>query len=115
MKTGRFNNKKTHDLMARRIRSLVVVAGVVVITVVSACIGLSLTAETAEAKAFSSHIAYHSIMIESGDTLWSIAEESRPIGQDIRTYIKEIRAINNLSDDTIHTGSYIIVPYECVD
>lgn len=53
-----------------------------------------------------------SVEVKKGDTLWSIAsdyitEEYR----DINEYIKEIKASNGLVSDTIHTGSYLIVPY----
>lgn len=56
---------------------------------------------------------YTSIMIESGDTLWTLAEE---YSDDIHykstaDYIKEVKQINHLSDDNIKTGEYLIVPY----
>ncbi len=56
---------------------------------------------------------YTSIMIESGDTLWTLAAE---YGDDIHykstaDYIKEVMQINHLSDDRIKTGDFLIVPY----
>ena len=51
-------------------------------------------------------------MIESGDTLWNIAE--RYYDSDIVSipeYIEELRQINDLSTDMIRSGNYIVVSY----
>lgn len=53
-----------------------------------------------------------SVEIKKGDTLWSIA--STYISdeyKDMNEYIEEIMISNRLSSDTVHAGSYIIVPY----
>lgn len=54
-----------------------------------------------------------SILIRSGDTLWSIAEEYAD--QDIYSskleYIKEIKVTNHLTSDDIRQGSYLLVTY----
>ncbi len=55
---------------------------------------------------------YKSIVIEEGDTLWSIASEN--IGmeyEDKTSYINEVKKMNGLRDDQITIGSYIIIPY----
>jgi cell division protein YceG involved in septum cleavage len=53
-----------------------------------------------------------SVKIESGDTLWSIANDYMTKEySDITLYIEEIKRSNGLADDTIHEGHYIIVPY----
>ncbi len=55
---------------------------------------------------------YTSIRVEEGDSLWSIA--SRYFAEspmDIREYIYELKRINQLTDDTIHTGHYLMVVY----
>lgn len=53
-----------------------------------------------------------SVKIEQGDSLWSIATEYySPECGDLHNYIDEIKDTNNLSGDTIHSGSYILVPY----
>lgn len=55
---------------------------------------------------------YSSILIEEGDTLWSIAKEYKPSENvSLTSYIKEIKKINSLNSDTIHTGNYIIIYY----
>ena len=54
-----------------------------------------------------------SVLIRSGDTLWSIAEEYAD--QDIYSskleYIKEIKTTNHLTSDDIRQGSYLLVTY----
>ena len=55
---------------------------------------------------------YTSILLEEGDSLWSIAREySRGSGREISDYIREIRQINRLSGDIIHAGNYLTVVY----
>ncbi|MDE6759257.1 MAG: LysM peptidoglycan-binding domain-containing protein [Lachnospiraceae bacterium] len=59
--------------------------------------------------------SFISIEIESGDTLSSIAEEYAIMDTEYDDYIQEVRNINNLSSDTIHSGCYLMVPvYEVV-
>lgn len=56
---------------------------------------------------------YKSILIDEGDTLWNIAEENnnRDIsGISISDYIEDIKSINNLNQDQITAGNYIIIP-----
>lgn len=57
-------------------------------------------------------VAYESVLICDGDTLWSIAEANlnEPTDAEIRDYVKEIAAINKISETNIHTGNYIIIP-----
>lgn len=54
--------------------------------------------------------AFVSIEIESGDTLTSIAQEYAPSSDAYTDYIAEVKNINNLQDDTIHAGCYLMVP-----
>lgn len=57
-------------------------------------------------------IAYESVLICRGDTLWSIAKErlEEPTNAEIQNYIDEIVSINNMSSSQIHTGNYILIP-----
>lgn len=53
-----------------------------------------------------------SVEVQKGDSLWSIASDYYKKGySDINDYIKEIKATNGLSDDDIHAGNFIVVPY----
>ena len=55
---------------------------------------------------------YTSIQVESGDTLWSIADKyASSEYSDRDTYMKELLALNHLSDTTIHSGQYLTVAY----
>lgn len=48
-----------------------------------------------------------SIVVSTGDTLWSIASEYKKPEQDVREYIYELRKLNNLTDCTIYPGQEI--------
>jgi cell division protein YceG involved in septum cleavage len=55
---------------------------------------------------------YTSIRVEKGDTLWNIANEYISDDySDIQEYIDEVCSINHISENEIHAGEYITVPY----
>lgn len=56
---------------------------------------------------------YKSITIESGDTLWSIAQDYMDDEHydSVNDYIKEVKQINVLNGDDITYGEHLIVPY----
>lgn len=55
---------------------------------------------------------YKSITIESGDSLWSLAEEYMTDDYDsIDEYVQVLKTINNLHEDKILAGQKIIVAY----
>ena len=55
---------------------------------------------------------YTSIQVESGDTLWEIAEEYRTEEyEDINSYIEEVKEINHLTSSQITDGMYLCIPY----
>lgn len=56
---------------------------------------------------------YKSITVANNDTLWSIAERYMD-GEhydSINDYIREVKSMNDLTDDVIHYGEYLIIPY----
>ena len=59
------------------------------------------------------HKYYKSIMIEQGDSLWSIAQEYAC--DDTYEYIKEIKQLNGLTSETIHAGQHLIIAYYDVE
>lgn len=55
---------------------------------------------------------YTSIVIEDGDTLWTLADRyNNSTIMNKQDYIKEICILNCISEDSIHTGDSIIVSY----
>ncbi len=51
---------------------------------------------------------YKTVVVSSGDTLWSIASEYAD--GDIRDKIKDIKKFNNLKSDVLELGSHVKVP-----
>jgi len=59
-----------------------------------------------------SHKYYTSIVINPGDSLWSIASEHIDGHySSIQDYIEELKVINNLSSDTIHAYEHLLIVY----
>ena len=56
---------------------------------------------------------YKSISVANNDTLWSIAEQYMDDQHYdcINDYIEEVKSMNDLIDDVIHYGEYLIIPY----
>ena len=56
---------------------------------------------------------YKSIAVSNTDTLWSIADEymDEDHYDSVDDYIAEVMRMNTLTDDVIHYGDYLIVPY----
>ncbi|MCR5702772.1 MAG: LysM peptidoglycan-binding domain-containing protein [Lachnospiraceae bacterium] len=53
---------------------------------------------------------YISYEIKEGDSLCSVADQFKFPGLKSQEFIDEVKTINNLKNDTIHAGCYIIVP-----
>ncbi|MDR1117724.1 MAG: LysM peptidoglycan-binding domain-containing protein [Bifidobacteriaceae bacterium] len=51
-----------------------------------------------------------SVVVGSGDTLWSIAEERRGAAGDVRDLIAEIRELNGLETSQLVPGDVLDVP-----
>lgn len=56
---------------------------------------------------------YTSVEVHPGDSLWSLAATycDADANLDYEAYMDEVRRLNHLSDDEIHSDSYLIVPY----
>lgn len=55
---------------------------------------------------------YTSIQIQDGDSLWAIAREYGSAAHiNSREYIAEVKQINHLQGDEIHSGQYLTIPY----
>lgn len=53
---------------------------------------------------------YSEITVQSGDTLWDLAEEFGPDHRDTREVVFEICRINDVSADSIYPGQTILIP-----
>lgn len=55
---------------------------------------------------------YTSIQVQSGDTLWSIADQyCTNDNKDRGAFIAEVKELNHIDEDLIHVGHYITIPY----
>lgn len=50
--------------------------------------------------------------VQSGDTLWTIAERVGGESADVRAVVSEIRHLNRLDTSLIHPGDVLAVPAE---
>ena len=86
---------------------------IVLVVALGILLGTSMNTLASSEKDIASYNKYYeSICIECGDTLWTIADEYVE-GFNISKldYIEEVCQINGISEDNIHAGDYIIVPY----
>lgn len=47
--------------------------------------------------------------VQAGDSLWTISADYCPDGVDRREWVDEIRALNGMTDSTIHPGQTLTV------
>lgn len=50
------------------------------------------------------------VVVHQQDTLWSIAKQYGPPGQDLRRIVYRIKRVNRLDSSTIHPGAVLLVP-----
>ena len=53
---------------------------------------------------------YSEITVQSGDTLWNLADEFGPDDKDLREVVFAICEINDISADSIYPGQTILIP-----
>jgi len=81
------------------------------ITVGSIIWGSTFSAAQANAEEESQIKYYKSIMIQGGETLWSIAEEYKCEDESIQEYIENLKELNGIKSDTIHQGQHLVIAY----
>ena len=92
-------------------KSLILLA-LLFVMVVSGFFGNNLMQAMAEEESVHYHKYYTSIRLEEGDTLWTIAERFETnSGKSREEYVRELRSMNSLLDDTIHAGNFLTVSY----
>ncbi len=50
------------------------------------------------------------VKVGYGDTLWSIAKEYKPDGENMHKFINQISEFNDITNATIHVGQTIYIP-----
>lgn len=51
----------------------------------------------------------HSVVVQPGDTLWSVAQQLAP-DHDPRGVVEQIRRLNDLDRSTLHVGQQLLLP-----
>ncbi|ANE47871.1 hypothetical protein SY83_18000 [Paenibacillus swuensis] len=58
----------------------------------------------------SSNVNPRRVLVDSGDTLWSIAEAHAPKDKNIRSYISDLRKMNHLVGSLLQEGQILVLP-----
>jgi cell division protein YceG involved in septum cleavage len=100
------------EAVVRRQRNCLAVA-IIIVVALGILLGTSINALASSEKDIASYNKYYvSIRIESGDTLWTIADEYVDgFNLSKADYIAEVCQINGISENNIHAGDQIVVPY----
>lgn len=94
-------NTRMRKIKSRRLTRInVFILTIAVLSVVTGTLIMSVSAKDSDTLTAS----YMQIMVEEGDSLWSIAKKYMPEGADISDYINTIKRLNHLSGDTILAG-----------
>jgi len=106
------DNLKKREAVVRKQKSILAIT-VIVVVALGILLGSSINAMASSDKDVASFNKYYvSIRVESGDTLWTIADEYVDGFNIEKTdYIEEVCQINEISQNDIHAGDYIVVPY----
>ena len=104
------------EAVVRRQRNCLAVA-IIIVVALGILLGTSMNALASSEKDIASYNKYYvSIRIESGDTLWTIADEYVDgFNLSKADYIAEVCQINGISENNIHAGDQIVVPYYSQD
>ena len=88
-----------------RFTAFVAITLVLMAFIVSSALGYN-TASGASTKEFVQ------VKVESGDTLWALAQEYGPADMDVRTVVYQICQLNGISAKDLQPGQYITIPTE---
>ncbi len=94
-------------------RGRVVLTGLAAIPLIVGALVFALNGGGALASADHAHVNFHYVTVESGDSLWSIAERVAP-SADPRDVIAAIVSLNQLDSSVVSPGEELAVPAEYV-
>lgn len=105
------NNRRKRQQDLKR-KGIILMLGIMSVLVIST-IFFSFSSKASDTSNETCYKYYTSILLQDGDSLWSLAEKNRDEHfPSKKAYIDEIKKVNNLSDDDILiSGQYLIVPY----
>lgn len=89
--------------------------GRVVLTTASAlpvliAVGLAaLNGGQAAAGDHAAHVHFHTVTIQSGESLWQLAEEQAP-NSDPRDFVQDVVDLNNLPSAAVQAGQKLAIP-----
>ena len=95
---------KSYRISSRfRFTVFVVLTIILLTTVVNFALGLNTAASSTIQE-------YMDVKIQSGDTLWNIAQTYMPDDMDTRKAVYQLCSLNNISADELYAGMTIQVP-----
>lgn len=110
--------KRAHIQAAKKkqaIKRQALLAAVMFLTILATVFVITGCLKTNQVKASSAkeeNVYYKTIQVEEGDTLWTLADQYMGSNSfDRQQYIDEVKEMNHLTDDTIESGAYLMIPY----
>ena len=82
----------------------------IVVTSLALAIVLAVFAGLAGANADADLQVVGTTTLQSGDTLWQVADEITPPGQDVRPTLQAIMDVNNFDSATLPAGTLVLLP-----
>lgn len=106
---------KKNARKARARRQFLIVAAAFCIAICLFLAGSSRMTSGQVRASSNQEICYKSIRVNTGDTLWKIADSYMGTAFDDKNdYIDEVKEINHITEADLQAGAYIIVPYASV-
>jgi LysM repeat protein len=76
-----------------------------------AALGLAVTLPVLSTSVHAaSPVAYATVTVRSGDTVWSLAERGTPVGGDVQATVDQILAANHLAGADLTVGQHLRIP-----
>ncbi len=91
----------------RRITGLLRFAVFLLLIFIAVWAGVRVAHAGADAAVFTGHV----YVVQSGDTLWCIADEEYDGTVDVRAAVYAIREANRLADSSVRPGQELTLPY----